>query len=102
MVASVADLVEEGALRSLVDDGAVWEGGLELAGTGAVRLTFFEPLRVLAEVDDGGGMAEVELASVDDALIWTCTCPDGSEGRACRHFVAAARTTWESAPPRGT
>jgi len=96
----VADLVEESALRSLVVDDSVWEGGLELSGTGAVHLISNEPMRVLAEVEDGGGIAEVELASVDDGLIWTCTCPDGSEGRACRHFVAAALVTWEQAPPR--
>jgi len=98
-VASVADLVEESALRALASDPSVWAGGEELAGTSAVRLASFEPLRVLAEVDDGGGVAEVELASIDDALEWTCTCADGAEGRPCRHLVAAGLVTWESAPP---
>jgi uncharacterized Zn finger protein len=99
-VSSVADLVDDAAISALVADGALVEGGLELAGTGAVRLISFEPLRVLAEVDDGGGIAEVELASVDGVLIGTCTCPDGGEGRPCRHFVATARVAWEKAPTR--
>jgi len=97
-VASVADLVDEAALAKLAGDPATLEGGLELAGTGSVRLTAFDPLRVLAEVDDGGGVAQVELTSLDDGLFWTCTCPDGVEGRPCRHFVAAARVTREKSP----
>ena len=52
----------------------------------------------MAEVDDGGGIAEVELTSLNDELFWTCTCPDGVEGRPCRHFVAAALATSHSAP----
>jgi uncharacterized Zn finger protein len=99
-MASVADLVNEAALHKLAGDSGTWEGGLELAGTGAVRLTSFEPLSVLAEVDDGGGIAEVELTSLGDELFWTCTCPDGVEGRPCRHFVAAAHVAWEKAPTR--
>jgi uncharacterized Zn finger protein len=92
-VASVAALVSESALKEIATDPAVWEGGLELAGTGAVRLIEASPLRVFAEVDDGGGIAEVELTALDDELFWTCTCPDGQEGRPCRHFVAAGRVT---------
>ena len=101
-MASVADLVDESALRALASDPSIWETGEELAGTGAVRLISSEPLRVLAEVDDGGGLAEVELASVNDVLIWTCTCPDGVEDRPCRHLVAAGLVTWESAPKRNS
>ncbi len=88
---SVADMVDKAAVAALVTDASVIEGGAELAGTGAVHVISSEPLRVLAEVDDGGGIAEVELASINDALIWTCTCADGMEGRPCRHFVATAR-----------
>ena len=97
-MASVADLVDAAALQNLAGDSATFEGGLELAGTGAVKLISFEPERVLAEVDDGGGIAEVELTSLADGLFWTCTCPDGVEGRPCRHFVAAARVAWEESP----
>ncbi len=98
-MASVADLVDESALKELASDPAIWAAGEELAGTGAVRLIEFGPLRVLAEVEDGGGMADVELASIEGALDWTCTCPDGIEGRPCRHVVAAGLVTGTQAPP---
>jgi hypothetical protein len=99
-VATVADLVDEDALAALVDDPAIVLAGDELADTGAVRLIEFGPLRVLAEVDDGGGTAEVELAAIEGRLEWACDCSDGAEGRACRHLVAAARETWRKAPKR--
>jgi len=101
-LATVADLVDEAALAAIVGDPAIVLAGDELADTGAVRLVEVEPLRILAEVDDGGGTAEVELAAVEDRLEWTCDCSDGIEGRACRHLVAAARETRRQKPMRGS
>jgi uncharacterized Zn finger protein len=97
---SVADLVEQPALQTLTgpDDYAA---GQDLADAGDVRLVEFGPLRVVAEVADGGGAARVELASVDGSLEWSCDCSEGAAGSACRHVAAAGIETWRRAPLRG-
>lgn len=98
---SVTDLVDEQALHALVPDADVFTAGEELAATAEVTFTEFGPLRVLAEVDDGGGAANVELALVEGSLAWSCDCSEGIEGRACRHFVAAALETFRRGDEQG-
>jgi uncharacterized Zn finger protein len=96
---SVADLVEQPALKSLV--GPERHGaGQDLADAGDVRLVEFGPLRTVAEVADGAGSARVELASVGGQLAWSCDCSEAIGGQACRHVAAAGIETWRRAPTR--
>ncbi|TMD29841.1 MAG: hypothetical protein E6I94_05910 [Chloroflexi bacterium] len=96
---SVADLVEEAALRRLVGPEP-YADGLRLADAGAVRLVEFTPLTVVAKVADGTPAPRVELASKDGELAWRCECDEGITGLGCRHLAAAGIETWRSAPAR--
>src|SRR2546425_11443862 len=94
---SVADLVEEAALRRLVGPEP-YADGLRLADAGAVRLVEFTPLTVVAEVADGTPPPRVELASKDGELAWRCECDEGITGLGCRHPAAAGLETWRRPP----
>jgi uncharacterized Zn finger protein len=96
---SVADLVEQPALENLTGPDA-FAVGQDLADAGDVRLVELGPMRVVAEVADGGGSAHVELASASAQLTWSCDCAEGIAGRACRHVAAASIETWRRSPRR--
>jgi uncharacterized Zn finger protein len=96
---SVADLVEEPALRRLVGPEP-YDEGLALADAGAVRLIDFGPLTVVAEVADGSPPPRVELESQDGELAWRCECPEGVAGLGCRHLAATGIVTWRKSPAR--
>jgi uncharacterized Zn finger protein len=97
-MASVADLVDEAALRRLAAPGTFVEGR-ELAKRGTVHIWDFTPLNVGATVEDEHN---VELRSTDDGLSWSCSCPAGASAELCEHAVAVAIETWRrSPPPRG-
>src|SRR5690348_15598832 len=98
-MASVADLVEEAALRRLVGPEP-YADGLRLANAGAVRLVEFAPLKVVAEVADGTPPPRVELVSNEGELAWRCECDEGVSGLGCRHLAAAGIETWRNAPAR--
>jgi uncharacterized Zn finger protein len=89
-VESVADLVEEVALRRLAPAGAL-ERGQRAADAGAVELADFGALAVRARV--GEERHEVALRSTSDGLLWSCTCPEGKAGGFCEHAAAAAIET---------
>ena len=95
-MASVADLVEEPALRRLVTPD-VYARGADCAARGCVILGAFGPLRVSARVAE---THEVELRSTPDGLAWACTCGAGKRGSFCEHAVATALETWRRSPPR--
>jgi uncharacterized Zn finger protein len=96
---SVADLVEESALRQLVGPEPYAEG-LALADAGAVRLVEFGPLTVVAEVADGSPPPRVELESREGELAWRCECEEGLAGLGCRHLAATGIVTWRRSPER--
>jgi uncharacterized Zn finger protein len=96
-MASVADLVEDSALRHLASVQAYAEGQRD-AEAGRVKLGAFGPLRVTADVTDDEGVWQVVLRSGSEGLVWSCTCPDGRHYAFCRHCVAAAIVTWREAP----
>ena len=98
---SVADLVEQPALEQMTGADN-FAAGQDLADAGDVRLVEFGPLRIVAEVADGGGAARVELAAIRDILEWSCDCAEGRAGVACRHVAAAGIETWRRAPVRRT
>ncbi len=98
-MASVADLVEERAIRQLVGPEP-YADGLALADSGAVRLVEFGPMTVVAEVADGSPEPRVELESLDGELAWRCECPEGVAGLGCRHLAATAIVTWRLSPAR--
>jgi uncharacterized Zn finger protein len=95
---SVADLVEEPALRRLTTSEAFREG-MALADGGRVHLGIFGPLRVTAELD-GGAPCEVELRSAQAGLEWSCECDAGQVATLCSHAVATAIETWHRSPVR--
>ena len=98
-MASVADLVEEPALRQLVGPEPYAEG-LALANAGAVRFVEFGPLTVVAEVGDGSPAPRVELESRQGELAWRCECAEGVAGLGCRHLAATGIVTWRRSPKR--
>jgi uncharacterized Zn finger protein len=98
-MASVADLVEEAALRRLVGPEP-YADGLRLADAGVVRFLEFGPSSVVADVADGTPPPRVELTSKDGELAWRCECDEGVAGLGCRHLAAAGIETWRRAPTR--
>jgi uncharacterized Zn finger protein len=96
---SVADLVEEPALRRLVGPEP-YEEGLALADAGAVQLVEFGPVMVVAEIADGSPKPRVELVSRSGELAWRCECEEGRTGLGCRHLAAAGIETWRQSPAR--
>jgi len=94
---SVADLVEEAALRRLADP-ETYARGVELAER--VRMSAFGPLRVAASVEGGDEPADVELSVGTAGLEWTCSTGDASAALICPHAVAVALETWRRAPGR--
>jgi uncharacterized Zn finger protein len=97
-MASIADLVEDPALRRLAQPN-VYERGAELAGRDLVRLVDFGPLGVTAEVESEPP-ARVELRTDGERLGWTCDCGGASAEPVCEHLVAAGIITWQRAPGR--
>jgi len=95
---SVADLVEPADLERLTGSDE-YAAGRGLADGGAVKLLEFSPLRVAADVADGGQSARVELESKNGTLDWRCTCR-GLPAGACRHVAAAGVVAWERSPKR--
>lgn len=96
---SVADLVEPDALREKAGE-YLQRAGEVLRAAGQVHLLEFTPVKVRAEVADGGERHEVELAATDGGLTMHCDCPTGGEGTFCPHSVATAIETWHRAPQR--
>jgi uncharacterized Zn finger protein len=96
---SIADLVEPDSLRERAGE-YLQRAGEVLRAAGAVQLMDFEPMRVTAEVQDGGERHVAELAAGPDGLSISCDCPGGADHQFCPHTVATAIETWHSAPPR--
>jgi uncharacterized Zn finger protein len=96
---SVADLVQPDILAERAGE-YLHRAGDVLRTAGQVQLMDFTPLRVTAEVSDGGERHEVELAATEGGLTIRCDCPMGGSGTFCPHSVAAAIETWYSAPER--
>ena len=94
-MASVADLVDDAALRRLADAETLARGR-ELADR--VRMTAFGPLRVVGTVESGGEPATVELTEGPEGLAWTCSAGDASRALICAHVLAIAVETWRRAP----
>ena len=97
-MASVADLVAPEVLQRLATAEDL-RAGSALANAGAVRLTTFGPLNVLATVETDGGSAHVELRG-GSVLTFECSCAAGRSGAFCGHIVAVAVETWRRAPRR--
>ncbi len=97
---SVADLVDEEALRRLAGGEEPLERARAAADAGRVELRDFGPLAVRASVEDAGEVHEVALGSTADGLEWSCTCPEGSRGIFCAHAAAAGIEAWRRSPPR--
>jgi uncharacterized Zn finger protein len=94
-MASVAELVGEGALRRLA--GPIgYRQGVDLAVSGCVQLVSFGPVRVTARVEDLV-FHHVELRSTGTGLSWSCTCRDGRSRAPCKHSVAVAVATRQRA-----
>ena|SRR5437763_6177565 len=85
---SVAELVEEPALRRLTRPDA-FEEGARWAEAGVVRIVDVGPHAVTAEVRDADP-CHVELRAADGELEWTCSCGADAGGNLCSHGVAAA------------
>jgi uncharacterized Zn finger protein len=98
-MASVADLVEPEVLREKAGE-YLQRAGEVLQAAGHVQLVEFGPLRVTAQVDDGGERHATELAASPAGLSSRCDCPAGREQRFCPHTVATAIETWHRAPKR--
>jgi uncharacterized Zn finger protein len=98
-MASVADLVEPERLRERAGE-YLQRAGEVLRAAGSVHFVDFEPMRVTAEVEDGGVHRSTELAATSDGLTTRCDCPGGAGGEWCPHTVATAIETWHSAPKR--
>ncbi len=98
-MASVADLVEPGALDRLAAAPTL-AAGRSLASAERVHLTIFGPLTVAARIDGPGRPATAITAAGDD-LHWSCTCLEGRAGAFCAHLVATAQVAWDNAPTRG-
>jgi uncharacterized Zn finger protein len=99
-MASVADLVEPGTLREKAGEYLLRAGQVLLAAGGVVLMDF-GPLRVTAQVEDGGERHSTELAATPEGLSVRCDCPGGSDQQFCPHTVATAIETWHRAPQRG-
>jgi uncharacterized Zn finger protein len=98
-MASVADLVEDSALRHLANPQA-YDDGHRDAEAGSVKLDAFGPLQITADVADDDGVWKVVLRSGSEGLVWSCTCPAGRQYAFCRHCVATAIMTWRQSPAR--
>jgi len=94
---TVADLVDDAALRSLADP-ETYARGKELAGR--VRMSAFGPQRAGASVESGGEPAVVELSVTPDGLAWTCSAGDASPALVCPHVIAVALQTRRRSPGR--
>lgn len=99
-MASVADLVEPGALQARAGE-YLQRAGAVLREHGQVRIVEFGPDRVTAVVDDGEARSVV-LASVAAGLEASCDCGAPSASGLCPHVVAVAIETWHRAPKRGS
>jgi hypothetical protein len=93
---SVADLVDDTALRQLADP-ETYSRGLELAER--VRMAAFGPLRVEATVESDEP-ATVALTVMPAGLEWRCSAGDASPALICPHVIAVAVETWRRSPPR--
>ena len=98
-MASVADLIEPEALRERAGE-YLQRAGEVLRAAGAVQLMDFEPMRVTAQVQDGGERHVTELTANPDGLSIRCDCPGGGAHDFCPHTVATAIETWHRAPER--
>jgi uncharacterized Zn finger protein len=98
-VTSVADLVEPEVLRERAGE-YLQRAGEVLRAAGRVHVVDFGPLRVTAQVEDGGERHLAELAATPDGLAIQCDCPGGGDQRFCPHTVATAIETWHQAPTR--
>lgn len=96
-MASVADLVEPEVLRERAGE-YLQRAGEVLSAAGAVQLMDVGPMRVTAEVQDGGERHTAELAATPDGLSIRCDCPGGGAHEFCPHTVATAIETWQRAP----
>jgi uncharacterized Zn finger protein len=97
-MASVAELVDENALRRLA--GPIgYRQGVDLAVSGCVQLASVGPGRVTARVEDLL-FQHVELRSTGRGLSWSCTCREGEAQALCKHGVAVALETWQRASSR--
>ncbi len=98
-MASIADLVEEPALKHLATQDA-YAHGVTLAANGSVHFVKAGPIGVTAQVEDTGSYTVELLRTDDDKLSWSCTCQEGQLGTFCKHCVATGIETWRQAPPR--
>jgi len=94
---SVADLIDDAALRSLADP-ETYARGKELAGR--VRMSAFGPHRAAATVESGGEPPSVELTVTPGGLAWTCSAGDASPALVCPHVIAVALDTRRRASGR--
>ena len=95
---SVAELVEEPALRRLARPDS-FEEGARWAEAGVVRIVDAGPHAVTAEVRDADP-CQVELRTADGELEWTCSCGADADGNLCSHGVAAAVVAGREMGPR--
>ena len=93
----MADLVDHEALRQLAAPANI-RLGKAIAEAGGVAFTRFGPTEVVARVA-GDQSRTVALRSTAGRLEGSCTCTSGTD-RLCKHAVAAAIATWETAPKR--
>jgi uncharacterized Zn finger protein len=97
-VPSVADLVEPTAFRERAGE-YLQRAGEVLREHGHVQIAAFGPIRVTAQVEDGGTRS-VDLEAASDGLRATCDCGQPSATGLCPHIVAVAIETWERTPKR--
>jgi uncharacterized Zn finger protein len=79
-------LLTEAALRRLAGPTYYARGESYLAG-GAVKNLRIQAGHITASVD-GTHRYAVRIWATGGQLDWTCSCPLGEEGEACKHFVA--------------
>ena len=98
-MASIADLVEEQAMKHLATQDA-YAQGVNLAANGSVHFVKAGPVGVTARVEDTEFYTVELLRTDDDKLSWSCTCQEAKNGTFCKHCVATGIETWRQAPPR--
>lgn len=96
---SIADLVEESAMRKLTTPSN-FRLGKEIAGADGVEFIEFSPLKVVARVAMPGIVKRtVTFTSEQDGLHYKCSCSNKPH-HFCKHCVATGLVTWEKAPER--
>jgi uncharacterized Zn finger protein len=94
---SIADLVEESAMRKLATPSN-FRLGKQIADANGVEFVEYEPLKVVAKVAMPGILKRtVTFTSTKEGLQYKCSCSN-KPNHFCKHCVATGLVIWEKAP----